>query len=88
VAASFPIAVPSSYSKGADVCCSQLVKAECCSAAKAGCCKEGAKAIPAANATDAGCCKGSGKRADGKACCGKCPADKTAKATPVASRAD
>jgi len=48
-------------------------------------------------AADDGCCKGSGKRADGKACCGKCPAkaaEKTAEkpaestgTTPVGSGA-
>lgn len=46
------------------------------------CCKNGAKVETAASTTekkaDDGCCKGSGTRADGGACCGKCDGKKVA----------
>lgn len=53
-----------------------------CSGEKSACCKSGAKVETAASTTekkaDDGCCKGSGVRADGGACCGKCDGKKVA----------
>jgi len=59
-------------------CCKSGAKAVDASAKSSGCCKsKDAAAATAINASatqaDEGCCKGSGKRADGKECCGKCP---------------
>ncbi len=66
-------------------CCKSGAKAVDASATeKSGCCKsKDAAAATAINASatnaDEGCCKGSGKRADGKECCGKCPSKSSEK---------
>jgi len=66
-------------------CCKSGAKAVDASAKSSGCCKsKDAAAATAINASatqaaDEGCCKGSGKRADGKECCGKCPSKSSEK---------
>jgi hypothetical protein len=68
----FPVVIPAAFYSEAQVCPTTLVKAESCTKVSSSCCSKGAAVVAASATTESGCCKGSGQRADGKPCCGKC----------------
>jgi len=69
----YPVMIPAAFYSDVQVCPTTLVKSESCTKAVSSTCPM----------NDPGCCKGSGVRADGKPCCGKCVKTGETAATPA-----
>jgi len=69
----YPVMIPAAFYSDVQVCPTTLVKSESCTKAVSSTCPM----------NDPGCCKGSGVRADGKPCCGKCVKTAETAATPA-----
>jgi len=87
----YPVVIPAAFFSETQVCPSTLVKAASCTKTMSSTCfdKAAAAMVAVSNTADPGCCKGTGVRADGKPCCGKCDKAQTAEttvATPVAEK--